>query len=115
LLSLSLKKIKIGEYLAKLQARREGDCLVYFVYLGTTLLEDEETARDNQISLKLMLKVCVEPPPSAVNVTLPAFAAERRLLQRGARSTAPAALDRHLLPTGRSVANPPAAVAAVDR
>jgi len=93
LLSLSLKKNKIGEYLAKLQARREGDCLVYFVYLGTTLLKDEETARDNQISLKLMLKVCVEPPPSAINVTLPAFAAERRLLQRCARSTAPAALD----------------------
>jgi len=30
--------------------------------------------------------VCVEPPPPALNVTLLAFAAERRLLQHGARS-----------------------------
>jgi len=47
-------------------------------------------------------QVCVESPPSALNVTLPAFAAERRRLQHGA------------LPTGRSAANPPAAVAAAD-
>jgi len=49
---------------------------------------------------------------------LPAFAAERRRLQHGARS-ALAAINRYLLPTGReqagrSAANPPAAVAAFD-
>ena len=47
-------------------------------------------------------------------MTLPAFAAERRRLQHGARS-ALAAIDRHVLSTGRSAANSPAAVAAVDR
>ena len=31
-------------------------------------------------------QVCVEPPPPVLNVTLPAFAAERRLLQHSARS-----------------------------
>jgi len=46
-------------------------------------------------------------------MTLPAFAAERRRLPHGARS-ATAAIDRYLLHTGRSAANPPAAVA-VDR
>ena len=55
-----------------------------------------------------------KPPPSALNVTLPAFAAERRRLHYCARS-APTAVDRYLLPAGRSAANPPAAVAAVDR
>jgi len=29
----------------------------------------------------LIEKVCVEPPPSALNMTLPAFAAERRRVQ----------------------------------
>jgi len=47
-------------------------------------------------------------------MTLPAFAAERRRLQHGARS-ALAAIDRHVLSTERSAANSPAAVAAVDR
>ena len=41
------------------------------------------------------------------------------LLSAVACSTAPtaasAAIDRYLLPTGRSAANPPAAVAAIDR
>jgi len=40
-------------------------------------------------------------------MTLPAFAAERRRMLRGARS--------YLLSVGRSAANPPAAVAAVYR
>jgi len=40
-------------------------------------------------------------------MTLPAFAAERRRLQHGARS--------YLLPAGRWATNPPASVAAVDR
>jgi len=39
-------------------------------------------------------------------MTLPAFAAEHRRLQHGARS------HRYLLSTGRSAANPPTAVAA---
>jgi len=42
---------------------------------------------------------------------LPAFAAERRRLQHGTHS----APDISCLPTGRSVANPTTAVAAVDR
>jgi len=51
-----------------------------------------------------------------VDVTLPAFAAERRdaaslLLSAGACCTAPAAVDRHLLPARRSTANPPHAAA----
>jgi len=41
LLSLSVKKIKIGEYLAKLPAR--GGCIVHFVRLATTPLKDEES------------------------------------------------------------------------
>jgi len=55
-----------------------------------------------------------QPLPSAVNVTLPAFAAERRRLLHGARC-APEAIDRYLLAAGRSAANPPVAAAAVDR
>ena len=48
-------------------------------------------------------------------MTLPAFAAERRRLQHGARS-APAAIDWYLLPARGSAANPAsAAVAAVGR
>jgi len=37
------------------------------------------------------------------------------LLSAGACSTARATIDRYLLYAGRSAANPPAAVAAVDR
>jgi len=56
-------------------------------------------------------QVCVQPPPPAVNVTLPALAAERRaasqlLLSTGACCTAPAAVDGYLLPARRSAANP---------
>jgi len=51
---------------------------------------------------------------SAVNMTLPAFAAERRatapLLLR---QPAPTAVNRYVLPAGRSEANPPQATAAV--
>jgi len=68
-------------------------------------------------------QVCVQPSPSAVNVTLPAFAAERRaaaglLLRASACCTTIAArLQLHidLLHAGRSAANPPHAAAAVDR
>jgi len=45
-------------------------------------------------------QVCVQPSTAAVNVTLLAFAAERRA------ATAPAAVDRYLLPAGRPAANP---------
>jgi len=59
-------------------------------------------------------QVCVEPPPSALDLTLPAFAAERR--RRDVQNNAgAAAIDRCLPPVGRSAANPPAAVAAVGR
>jgi len=37
------------------------------------------------------------------------------LLSAGTCSTAPSAVDRYLTPAGRTAANPPAAVAAVDR
>jgi len=47
-------------------------------------------------------------------MTLSTFAAERRRLLHGARSTAPAAVGRYLLSTVRSAANPPTAVAVVD-
>ena len=61
-----------------------------------------------------MKQVCVQPPPSAVNVTLLAFAAKRRCLLHGARSV-PAAIDRYLLPAGRLAANPSHAAVAVSR
>jgi len=47
-------------------------------------------------------------------MTLPAIADERQRTQHGVRN-APAPIDQNLLPAGRSAANPPAAVAAVDR
>jgi len=56
---------------------------------------------------------CVQPRSSAVNTTLPAFAAERRAaapLPLGA-----AVVDRYLLLARRSAANPPHPAAAVDR
>ena len=59
-------------------------------------------------------QVCVDSPPSALNMTLPASAAERRHLQHGARSV-PVAVDRCFLLAGRSAATPPAAVPAGDR
>ena len=59
-------------------------------------------------------QVSVKPPPSALNMTLPAFAAERRRVQHGTRS-ASTGIDRYLLRSGRSAANPPSTVAAVDR
>jgi len=46
--NLSVKKtFKIGEYLAKLQARTW--FLVHFVSLANTLLKDEKSARDNHV------------------------------------------------------------------
>jgi len=54
--------------------------------------------------------VCVEPPSSALNVTLPAFAAERQRLQHGAAASIDMCCRRR-----RSAANPPAAVAAVHQ
>jgi len=65
---------------------------------------------------KILRTPLSEPPPSALNVvlTLPAFAAERRRLQHGARSV-PAVTDRYLLPAERSATNPPAAVDRWDR
>jgi len=38
------------------------------------------------VSYKQREQVCVEPPPSALNMTLPAFVAERWRLQHGAHS-----------------------------
>ena len=46
-------------------------------------------------------QVCVEPRPSALNMTLPAFAAERGRLQETSIDSwymVPAAIDRYLLP-----------------
>jgi len=47
---------------------------------------------------------------SAVNMTLPAFASERR----AAAMLLPGAVDRYLLRVRRSAANPPYAAAAYD-
>ena len=68
--------------------------------------------KDKLAAYHVRSQVCVEPPLSAVSMMLFAFAAERRRLLHGARS-APAAVDRYIVPTGCSVANPPGAV--VDR
>ena len=56
----------------------------------------------------------------AVNMALPAFAAERRAASSccgavAAEQPAPSAVDRYLLPAGRSAANPPHAAATVER
>jgi len=54
----------------------------------------------NERVTKLTIQVsCAEPPPSAVNMTLPAFAAERRRPLHGA-------VERHLLLAGCSATNP---------
>jgi len=58
----------------------------------------------------LKQQVSVQPPTAAVNVTLLAFAAERRAAGR----PQPVAADRYLLPSGHQAANPPHAAAAVD-
>jgi len=65
--------------------------------------------------LKSSRALCwASPVGSGRNATrIPAFAAERRRLQHGARS-ASAAIDRYRLPARRSAADPPAAVVAVD-
>jgi len=55
--------------------------------------------------------VCAQLPPSADNVTLLAFAPERR----AAAAPATAAIDRYLLPAGPTAANPPQRHAAVER
>jgi len=50
--------------------------------------------------------VCIQPRPSAVNMTLPAFAAELRaaaLLMLGADR---ASVDRYLMPDALTAANP---------
>ena len=62
----------------------------------------------------------MKPRTSAVNITLPAFAAERRAAAVAAEcwrllQERRAAIDRYLLPAGRSAANPPHAAAAVDQ
>ena len=41
------KKIKIGEY--SQSYKQERGCLVHFAYLANTLLNDEESARDNHV------------------------------------------------------------------
>ena len=50
-------------------------------------------------------QVCVQPPTSAKNVTLLAFAAERRAAER--RAAACAAVHRYIPPVGPAAANPP--------
>jgi len=59
----------------------------------------------------LVNKSSVQRPTSADNVTLLAFAAERRAALR----LAAAAIDRYLLPAEPTAANPPQRHAAVDR
>ena len=55
-------------------------------------------------------QVCVQPPPSAVNMTLRVFAAERRRLHHGARScrsTSPALMALRGKPAGRRCCSRP--------
>jgi len=70
------------------------------------------------------LQVCVKPPASAVNRTLPAFAAEccyvvlLLLSMPAAHMWCQhwlAAVGQYLVPTGNSEANPPATTAAVNQ
>jgi len=57
----------------------------------------------------------VQPPTSAVNVMLPAYAADRRRMLHNTRS-APAVIDRYLLPADdQQQTRPPADIAVVDR
>jgi len=58
---------------------------------------------------------CVQPRSSAVNTTLPAFAAERRAAAPLPLGAGAAVVDRYLLLARRSAANPPHPAAAVDR
>jgi len=48
LLTLWVKKIKIGEY-KRQSYKQERDCLVHFARRANTLLKDEESARDNDV------------------------------------------------------------------
>jgi len=45
----------------------------------------DSPVRRYAVELFYLNKSCVEPPSSALNMTLPAFAAQRRRLQHGAR------------------------------
>jgi len=70
------------------------------------------------ISFQVERSLC-QLPTSAVNVTLLAFTAERRIAVRccGAATAgrpAAAVVDRYLLPVRRLAANPPHAAAAVE-
>ena len=58
-------------------------------------------------------QVCIQLPTSAVNVALPTFAAVRRAAAPCCCGACRAAIDRYLLPTGPTAANPPYAAAAV--
>jgi len=57
---------------------------------------------------KSLQQVCVRLPASAVNVTLPAFAAERRAAAPQPLSAGPPCSNRsvYLLPAGRTAVNP---------
>jgi len=63
-------------------------------------------------------QVYVKPPPSALDMTLPAFAAEHGRMQEISidswyATPVPAAVDRYLLRAGRSAANHTHAAAAI--
>jgi len=77
-------------------------------------LEAEQLKNQIRVSQAIgnvrIYQLCIEPPSSALNMKLPAFAAERRRPQHGACSCRSVCLL-----TGRLATNPPGAVAAVDR
>jgi len=94
------------------------------VVFDGTVSDASHTIRSQSQSLYLWVgifvtirrQVYVQPPQSVVSVTLPAFACcTARLMHGACPLRAPAAIDRYLLPAGRSAANQSAAVAAVDR
>jgi len=68
------------------------------------------------LSIKATKNKSVQLPTSADNVTLLAFAAERRAAERRAAAGRPAAdaVDRHLLLAGPTAANPPQRRAAAE-
>jgi len=55
---------------------------------------------------KQLKQICVQLPTSAVNATLFAFAAKCRAAAPLQLSAGRAAIDRYLLPAGRTAANP---------
>ena len=80
----------------------------------TSVLSLYAVYKETNVFCQLVIRsasLCFSLVNSLVNMTLPAFAAERRA---AALLLLDAAVDRYLLPARRSAANPPRAAAAVE-